>query len=670
MLRSNNYKYTSLVSNILIPIFIVSTIVSLMSKTISEYVFIFRLICFSISFLIFIMSRIKITEKDLGIFNYIGSGYIYISILGFIGLGIFNISSNTLVAIIFQHVIDYLCMINILISILFFNKGYSRKIQNVIFIVIIPMLFIIIRNQYFSLFTINDIYNIRKQASINQVILFLLFILIVYIYKRINMGRSYKWVIYAGFFLVLGNLFVWLSFILKNNIIIYISGVKCFSYFIVYDKIEEALLVNTIEHAYEGLIKAKGIKTRLNKNLKSREKELRELNLLLEKSEKRYYDVVNTLSDGLMIFENDIMIHFNYYEKNYYNKINNSKYIHDFNELKLDNVIKKLTGDEFSSSRDINDFKTKILISDEFEENRTLEISLTEVYDNKKILIFNDITQLVKQKEEILELEKGIINENIKDEFYSNISHELKTPINVIYSALQLNDVYLENGLLDKVASNRGVVKQNCLRLVRTINNFIDSNKLVEGCLDIDKKLYNIVDILENVVLSCEYYMKLKETMLVFDPHDEEIYLYCDKSYMERIMLNILSNSLKYGKHGGNIHVSLKKKGNDRIIIEVINDAESIPEDKRAMIFDKFTKVDESLNRPSEGSGLGLYLTRELIKLHNGEITLSTGEVYGNTFKIIFPCNNIKHNIVLLDNNLEINELKEKIDIEFSDIYF
>ena len=234
-----------------------------------------------------------------------------------------------------------------------------------------------------------------------------------------------------------------------------------------------------------------------------------------------------------------------------------------------------------------------------------------------------------------------------------------------------MNEIYLKNSEIEKINKNNNVIRQNCLRLIRTINNFIDSNKLSEGYLDVDMKVYNIVDIIENVVLSCNFYMKLRETRLTFDPQYEEVYFYCDKNYIERIMLNILSNSLKYGKYKGNIYVMLKIENKKNIVIEVINDAEAIPEDKRKVIFDKFTKVNTSLNRPSEGSGLGLFLTKGLVELHGGEITISAGIKFGNIFKIRLPYgDNIRGRIVSLNNNVEINELQEKIDIEFSDIYF
>ena len=231
--------------------------------------------------------------------------------------------------------------------------------------------------------------------------------------------------------------------------------------------------------------------------------------------------------------------------------------------------------------------------------------------------------------------------------------------------------MYLDNNQIHKINNNNNIIRQNCLRLIRTINNFIDSNKLSEGYLERDCKIYNVVDIIENIVLSCDFYMKLKNTKLTYDPQYEEIYLYCDKSHIERIMLNILSNSLKYGKDNGYIYVTTKVCNNEKIIIEVVNDAEAIPEDKRNEIFDKFTKVNTSLNRPSEGSGLGLYLTKGLVELHGGEISINAGKKYGNIFKIELPYDkNIKSSKAIVNNNIEINNFNQKIDIEFSDIYF
>lgn len=654
--------------NIFIPILVMLIIINIVFKMVNEYIFITRLLCFSISILIFIISIVKVSNKDLGLLKYIGVGYFYIAMLRFIDLEYLWQNEMLGFPLSFIGIITYLELINIISSIILYKKRYSPKIQNLIFIIVIPIIYMFPLKAYNELTYLRDIYNNpNKQFIINQIILLILFGFILYQYKKLDKGN--KWIIYTSVLLIVSDSLITLMGILDVNLTSFIWIIKLLAYFLAYEKFEEALLSNAYSSAYESLNKVRKIETNLHKNLKRREKELKELNLLLEKSEKRYYDVVNAFSDGLLLFENDIMVHSNYYNDIYYNMP--SKIVCTQSELRLNYILNKIIGIEYPDDYEINNFSAEVSIQDEYGEIKELEVSLVKIYDDKKILLFNDVTKLVKQRDEILKLEKKINDENIKDEFYSNISHELRTPINVIYSALQLNDMYLKNCEVTKINRNNNIIRQNCLRLIRTINNFIDSNKLSEGFLEINKRVYNIVDIIENVVLSCNFYMNLRETKLTFDPEYEEIYFYCDKDYIERIMLNILSNSLKYGKFKGNIYVMVRIENKKNIIIEVINDAEAIPEDKRKVIFDKFTKVNTSLNRPSEGSGLGLFLTKGLVELHNGKITINAGIKYGNIFKITFPYdNNIKGEVVLLNNNVEINELQEKIDIEFSDIYF
>ena len=668
MLSEKNYRRKGLMFNIFIPILVMLIIINIVFKMINEYIFITRLLCFSISILIFIISIVKVSNKDLGLLKYIGVGYFYIAMLRFIDLEYLWQNEMLGFPLSFIGIITYLELINIISSIILYKKRYSPKIQNLIFIIVIPIIYMFPLKAYNELTYLREIYNNpNKQFIINQIILLILFGFILYQYKKLDKGN--KWIIYTSVLLIVSDSLITLMGILDVNLTSFIWIIKLLAYFLAYEKFEEALLSNAYSSAYESLNKVRKIETNLHKNLKRREKELKELNLLLEKSEKRYYDVVNAFSDGLLLFENDIMVHSNYYNDIYYNMP--SKIVCTQSELRLNYILNKIIGIEYPDDYEINNFSAEVSIQDEYGEIKELEVSLVKIYDDKKILLFNDVTKLVKQRDEILKLEKKINDKNIKDEFYSNISHELRTPINVIYSALQLNDMYLKNCEVTKINRNNNIIRQNCLRLIRTINNFIDSNKLSEGFLEINKRVYNIVDIIENVVLSCNFYMNLRETKLTFDPEYEEIYFYCDKDYIERIMLNILSNSLKYGKFKGNIYVMVRIENKKNIIIEVINDAEAIPEDKRKVIFDKFTKVNTSLNRPSEGSGLGLFLTKGLVELHNGKITINAGIKYGNIFKITFPYdNNIKGEVVLLNNNVEINELQEKIDIEFSDIYF
>lgn len=664
-----DYKCKGLMQQTFVLIILILTIIKFYYKMDNEFVFIIRTLCLSISVLIFLISVIKVNNRDLGILKLIGIGCFFIAAIRFIGIEISYSTIDIEFVITFTQVLIYLEILNIILSMIIYYKKYSEKMQWIIFLLLTPIIYLLVRDECCNLQNLNCFYESKYGSIINLLIVLIVFIIILVLYKKFNLGKKDRWIIKVSSFVLLSNIFLILNIYLNKDFSYFIWISKVTSYFLLYDKFEKTLLDNAYSSAYESLNKAKEIKKNLNKSLKRREKELKELNLLLEKSEKNYHDVVQAFSKGLLLFENDILIYSNYFEEIYFNKINRKNY--NQGELTLNEVLSRITGKEYPKDKEINDFSAEVKIRDEFGNIRDYEISLINIYSNRKFLVFYDVTEIIKQREEIAKIEKKIKEENIKDEFYLNISHELRTPINVIYSALQLNDVYLKSNQISKINNNNNIIKQNCLRLIRTINNFIDSNKLSEGFLDIDCSIYNIVDIIENVVLSCDYYMTLKETKLTYDPQYEEIYLNCDKDYIERIMLNILSNSLKYGKYNGNIYVTIKIENGDKIVIEVINDAEAIPEDKRNVIFEKFTKINTSLNRPSEGSGLGLYLTKGLVEIHGGEITISAGLLYGNIFKIILPYDrDLQEKTIHINNYMKINELQQKIDIEFSDIYF
>lgn len=655
-------------THIFLPLVLILTSMKLIFNMNSEYIFLNRVICLCISVLIFIICIVKIKNRDLGILKYLGIGCFFIGLIRFWDIEVSHVLFNKETNIISIQIIVYLELINIILSMILYYKKSKTSIQwGILSFVLINLYFLLnIESKGTKLLSLIFFNNIGIVA--NEIIILILLILILFLFKRFNIEKKYRWIIFVSFLIGLSDMFLFISKLLNVNLSIFIWVSKLGSYFVFYSKVEEELLYNAYSSAYESLNNTKNMKKRLNKDLKKREKELRELNLLLERSEKKYFDFVKAFSNGILLFENDKLIYSSYSKEEYCkmkNEFNCNKY-----SVELNGILEIITGTECSSNIDIGEFSTEVKIKNCFGEELYLEIFLIKISKDRKILVFNDISKIVSQREEIIKIEKKIEEENIKEEFYSNISHELRTPINVIYSALQLNDIYLASNQINKINKNNNVIRQNCLRLIRTINNFIDSNKLSEGYLYMNCKVYNIVDIVENVVTACSFYMKLKNTKLTYDPEYEEIYLVCDKNHIERIMLNILSNSLKYGKDNGSIYVATKIN-NESIVIEVVNDAESIPEDKRKEIFDKFTKINTSLNRPSEGSGLGLYLTKGLVELHSGKISIDAGKDSGNIFRIVLPYNkDIKDRAIIEENDTEINNLNQKIDIEFSDIYF
>lgn len=262
--------------------------------------------------------------------------------------------------------------------------------------------------------------------------------------------------------------------------------------------------------------------------------------------------------------------------------------------------------------------------------------------------------------------------DKIRTEFFANISHELRTPINVIFSALQmfelsLKDSQTKNGTIDKYKYTK-IMKQNCYRILRLINNIIDITKIDSGYFDISKENIDIVSLIENITLSVADYIENKGLSLIFDTYIEEKIIACDPEKMERIILNLLSNSVKFTPSGGKIVVSIEECS-ENICIKVKDTGRGIPKEKLNAIFERFVQVDKSLTRDHEGSGIGLSIVKSLVGMHGGTISVKSDVDKGTEFIIYIPCKMIEETSKesLLSNSIGKSNM-EKINIEFSDI--
>lgn len=262
----------------------------------------------------------------------------------------------------------------------------------------------------------------------------------------------------------------------------------------------------------------------------------------------------------------------------------------------------------------------------------------------------------------------------LKTQLFTTISHELKTPINIIYSSLQLFENFHENSSLvcteEIFLKYLKVMKQNCFRMIRLINNLMDMNKIELGSFTLNLRNNDIVKVIENITLSVVEYANLKNINIVFDTDIEEKVIAFDRKKFERIMLNLLSNSVKFTKPGGNIYVNIYDR-NEYMLISVKDTGVGIPQNMCDKIFDAFTRVDASLRRDTEGSGVGLSLVKALVNMHDGEIIVRSKIGIGSEFIIKLPVKLVEGEFNAYDDEVDdLNDIVEKAKIEFSDIYF
>ena len=304
--------------------------------------------------------------------------------------------------------------------------------------------------------------------------------------------------------------------------------------------------------------------------------------------------------------------------------------------------------------------------------------------DNNKvkalILSARDITKRLETEEVIKENEKKTIflNQAIKydrfrTDFFANISHELRTPINVISGTVQLMELKFKELFNENEGKSKGylkTMKQNCYRLIRLTDNLIDVTKIDAGYFEIHLSNCNIVSIIEEITLSVAEYVSNKGISFLFDTEMEEKVIACDKDKIERIMLNLISNAIKFTNLGGDISVNIFEK-KDSVVISVRDTGIGIPKEKQQCIFDRFIQVDKSLTRNREGSGIGLSLVKSLVEMHGGKVFLESEVNIGSEFSFELPIKQIPDSEeVFAYNNLNANSNIEKIHIEFSDIYF
>ena len=203
------------------------------------------------------------------------------------------------------------------------------------------------------------------------------------------------------------------------------------------------------------------------------------------------------------------------------------------------------------------------------------------------------------------------------------------------------------------------------------INNIIDITRIETGFFKPNFRVENIIAVVEDITMSIVEYVKGKKSILVFDTEIEEAYVMCDPDLIERIILNILSNAVKYGKEDGNIEVYICQDNSSSISISIKDDGIGIPDEMKEKIFDRFLKVDNSLSRNTEGSGIGLAIVKELVEIHKGTIKYKSEINCGTEFKITFPILEYASEVcATLEKpmNYEKNII-QSVEIEFSDIY-
>lgn len=244
-------------------------------------------------------------------------------------------------------------------------------------------------------------------------------------------------------------------------------------------------------------------------------------------------------------------------------------------------------------------------------------------------------TQL-KSKLQIAQIEQEKEHEltEAKLKFFTNISHEFRTPLTLIISPL--------TEILDKTNLNKSLKKQlsgiqaNADRLLNLINQLLDFRKAEKGMLRLQVAKGDFSSFVKEVYLSFKGLAASKKIQYKFEDNTSNLDLTFDRDKMEVVICNLLSNAFKYCKVKGEVNVSLTETGRHGII-SVKDNGPGIPKEYQKKVFDRFFQIGETNSMKMVGSGIGLSLTKNIVDLHHGEIEVVSDSKRGTEFMIRLP---------------------------------
>ncbi|WP_244095047.1 substrate-binding domain-containing protein [Pedobacter alluvionis] len=255
-------------------------------------------------------------------------------------------------------------------------------------------------------------------------------------------------------------------------------------------------------------------------------------------------------------------------------------------------------------------------------ENRKINKSL----EQKNVQILDQRNKLIDASAKIEEATEAKLN------FFTNISHEFRTPLTLILSPLE--DLLESDKIQSGEKRELTMIQKNAYRLLKLINELIDYRKIEHQKFHVQPTSNNVQSFMNEIIESFRYGALKKDIALKFSFPKHDIVANFDVNILEKVILNLLSNALKFTPAHGRIHVNLTTEDNN-FIISVADNGSGMNQEELQQVWDQFYQSNTSESR---GSGLGLSLTRELVHLHGGSIEVQSRKWQGSTFTVTMPC--------------------------------
>ena len=265
-----------------------------------------------------------------------------------------------------------------------------------------------------------------------------------------------------------------------------------------------------------------------------------------------------------------------------------------------------------------------------FQENDLTLLSIISVQASqliKNLQLQEETFKKRKETEKLQELDR------IKTDFFTDISHEFRTPLTLILGPMEK---LMSQTQIDNVQEQYNLIYKNARKLLSLINQLLDLSSIDAGKMSLEIENADLINFIRGILASFQLLAENKNIKLEFNSSIDILEILFDKDKMEKIISNLLSNALKFSNNGGNITISVSKIEEDVNIIVSDNGIGISPEDIKN-VFNRFYKAESSAIQ--EGTGIGLALVKELVELHHGSITVKSELNKGTRFNIFLPIN-------------------------------
>ena len=225
-----------------------------------------------------------------------------------------------------------------------------------------------------------------------------------------------------------------------------------------------------------------------------------------------------------------------------------------------------------------------------------------------------------------------------KSEFISIMSHQLRSPLSAV--KWQLNMFLSGEGaglnVNDTVKSNLEAIYEQNERMIHAVNDLLEVNRIEDKDLVVRPTLFSIYALSGKIAGEFEKFSSANNSKVSIFTQKDLPMVYADEERIKRVLQHLIDNAIRYGNEKGNVTISLEKKDN-RVLCKVSDEGVGIPDNEKSRVFDKFFRSVNATRYQTEGSGVGLFIAKSLIKLSGGDIGFSSALGKGSTFWFTLP---------------------------------